>query len=347
MIGLFLLMAAASGVQSASSDCRDDRGADRCAPSAQAKMLELYGVPSVEEHARRGDQVRRTFYVDGYGRDLIAISFVRSPGRDPVASVYFPRSPNARAIQSLEAAVPHRAWANLLRRSELFDRALAPKPTDPEAVNICMHSWVFVVEANDPARANSAPASLRRTTEDACSHGPAQAFAVELQQAALPLFAHCDRLDPAKHRNPASQLGACRLLTGDRMAAAEVMNRADALPRFRSPSDREQIAGLFSHSVSIDWAGERRTLGMIPAGQFWADKLLAVGGANFYFERVEGLSADRVRLTGAFSRSEDSPGGEGRSVYYRAPVELTWQFGPSQQWEIIGATVGAWEQDRP
>lgn len=343
---ILLSFASMLAAQQASTDCKDDRGTDRCAAAVQSRMRAMYDVPSIEEHARRGDEVRRVFYVDGYGRDLIAISFVRAAGRDPAAFVHFPRRGGERTTKALQAPVSHMVWADVLERSELFDREMLPRATDKQEVKICLHAWLFLAEANDPARADGGRASIRRKVEDACQDGPVSAFATELQQMALPLFAHCDRLDPAKHRNPASQLGACRLLTGDRMAAAEVMNRADALRNFRSPSDREQIAGLFGHSVSIDWAGERRTLGMIPAGQYWADKLLAVGGANFYFETVKGLRADRVHLNGAFSRSEDPPSGEGRSVYYRAPVELTWQFGPSQQWEIIAVTVGAWKQDR-
>lgn len=62
-------------------NCRDDRGTDRCAETEQRRMRELYGVRSIEEHQAAGDQVRRIFYVDGYGRDLILIAFVRTSGR--------------------------------------------------------------------------------------------------------------------------------------------------------------------------------------------------------------------------------------------------------------------------
>ena len=342
-----LSLAGMLGAQQASSDCKDDRGTDRCAATVQLRMRAMYDVPSIEEHARRGDEVRRVFYVDGYGQDLIAISFVRAPGRDPAAFVHFPRLTGERTTSPIQAAVPHDVWFDVLGRSELLHRDLMPSVANKQEVNICLHAWLYLAEANEPARADGSRASVRRKVGDACQDGPVPAFAAELQQMALPLFPHCDRLEPANHRNPAAQLGACRLLSGDRMAAAEVMNRADVLRGFRSPSDREQIAGLFGHSVSIDWAGEKRKLGMMAAKDFWADKLLAVGGANFYFEKAEGRSAEKVRLTGAFSRSEDPPGGEGRSVYYRAPVEMTWQFGPSQQWEIVAVTVGTWKQDGP
>jgi hypothetical protein len=346
LIAVLLPFASMLAAQQSSADCKDDRGTDRCASAVQSRMRAMYGLPSIEDHARRGDEVRRVFYVDGYGRDLIAISFVRAPGRDPAAFIHFPRRIGERGTPALQAPVPHRIWGDVLQRSGLFDREMLPRATDKQELNVCLHAWLFLAETNDPARADGGDALVRRKVEDACQDGPVGAFATELQQMALPLFPHCDRLDPSQYRNAAAQLSACRLLSGDRVAAAEVMNRTDALRGFRSPSDREQIAGLFGHSVRIDWAGEQRELGMIPAGQYWADKLRAVGGANFYLEKVEGQSADKVRLTAAFSRIEDPPG-EGRSIHHRAPVQLTWQFGPSQQWEIVAVTVGAWKRREP
>lgn len=70
--------------------CSDDQGTDRCSAEEQRRVLELFGGKPIEEHARAGDQVRRSFYVDGYGRDLLAIVFIRAPGQDPTVQVHFP-----------------------------------------------------------------------------------------------------------------------------------------------------------------------------------------------------------------------------------------------------------------
>ena len=341
MISVPLLLVAAAATQPVPDDCRDDRGSDRCATAAQAKMRALYGLPSIEEHQRAGDQVRRVMYVDGYGRDVVAISFVRAPGREPIASVYFPRREGEAAMEPLRAAVPNGVWEDILRRSGLFDRTLEPlAKAEPE---ICLHSWVFVVEANDPGRANYTPPALRRKTEDACSNGLARAYA-EVERAALPLFPHCARLDPDQHRNEATQLAACRILRGDRMAAAEVMNRANELRFVRGVEDRQRIASLFAHSVTIDWQGERASAGMLDAAALWARKL-GEAPANLFISDIQGLAADRARLTGFFSRAVND-GNETPTKYFTAPVELVWVFGSAQEWEVERATVGAWKRER-
>lgn len=324
-------------------NCSDDRGADRCAAQQQARTRALFGLRSIEQHRDAGDQVRRVFYVDGYGRDMIAIAFVRAPGREPMAQIHFPRREGQRATPPLEAPVSHTVWGEMLRRSANFDRSYTPRPQNPEEVSICLHSWVYTVEANDPARTNLARASLRRKTEDSCQRGPAVEFAADLQRAALPLFPHCDRLDPGQHRNPAAQLAACAALTGDRMAAAEVMNRLGAFRRARGTQDGQLLAGLFAQRARIDWNGVRSDPNDLYQGNFWLARMAADGAPGFYHDRVEGLAADRVRVTGTLQRSTDGPA----ASHFRAPVEMIWVFGPSQEFQVDSATVGAWERYRP
>ena len=85
-----LLVAAADAQAPETAGCADDRGVDRCAEAQQRRMRDLYGVRSIDKHQAAGDQVRRIFYVDGYGRDLILISLVRAPGHDPMLWVHYP-----------------------------------------------------------------------------------------------------------------------------------------------------------------------------------------------------------------------------------------------------------------
>lgn len=327
-----------------SEGCRDDRGVDRCAAEQQARTRELYGVKSIEEHAKAGDQVRRVFYVDGYGRDLLAISFLRASGEEPTVFVHFPRRAEEPVRPPLRAAVPHAVWTDVLRLSELFDRRLAPKAK--EVPEICLHSWVYTVEANDPKRANLSPASLRRATEDACADGLVEAFAREAEKAALPLFPHCDRLDPKLHRNPATQLFNCRILAGDRMAAAEVLNSAEKIRRARTSEDRDDLGGLFAHRTIIDWQGERIVADSFRAPAIWTSRLEQSGNVALYVHGVTGLAADRAKLTGRLFRRVE-PSVNGRPADYVAPVEMTWVFGPSQDWEITEVAVASWDRYLP
>ncbi len=289
-------------------DCRDDRMIDRCAEADQRRMGALYGLRPIEEHRDAGDRVRRVFYVDGYGRDVVAIAFVRAAGRDPAVFVHFPRRAGEAAPAPFEAPVTQAVWDDLIFRSALFDRALIPVPTPDNVIPICMHSWLYAVEASDPARSQYERATIRRATHNSCGPSLAQAFAIEAQRAALPLFPACNRLDPEQHRNPASQLAACRLLSGDRVAAAEILNLAGPFRRVSTREEAGLIYGRFAYDATVDWNGARNT-GDGSAMAFWIERVLAEGRPSLFFESVEGISADEVRLKAFFSAHRPRFGG--------------------------------------
>ena len=320
-------------------DCHDDRMIDRCKPEQQRRVRELFGVKPIEAHRDSGDQVRRAFYVDGYGRDVVAITFIRPKGGDPSLWVHFPRETDLKRSEPLRAAVPLDVWEGVLRRSGQFDRQLALPPTAPSAkgdILICLHSWVYTVEAADPAGGKYQPATLRRKVEDACDDGPAEAYASELAIAAVPLLPPCARLDRSRHRNEASLLSACRLLRGDRLAAAEVMNRLDELRNVDGPEDLTVARGLFANQARIEWAGDPEAGSGAGA---WVKKVAEGGPTTLYFESIEGETADRVRFIGTFIRAI-----EGEDKYRQARVEQIW-VREDDQFRIERATIGPFEPE--
>jgi len=304
-------------------DCKDDRGVDRCQAEQQRRMRDLFGVKPIEAHRDAGDQVRRAFYVDGYGRDLVAIAYVRPKGSDPQLSVHFPSRDDGTRPEPLRAMVPYDLWESLIARSAHFDRRLAPlppeKPTADGDMILCMHSWVYTVEATDPAQGDDQPATLRRRTEDACDNGLTEAYAIELRRAAVPLLPQCARLDPRQHRNEASLLSTCGMLAGDRLAAADVLNRATP---FRHTDDSAELAGLFRHDATVDWNGERNAV-PLSAAEFWESKTSGEGGSRFYFEEIEGRSAGEVIVRGTLHRSVAGPEGA-PEIDEVARVEQVW-----------------------
>ncbi len=327
--------------------CTDDRGTDRCGADQRRGVLTLFGARPIEEHARAGDQVRRVFFVDGYGRDLIAIEFVRTAGRDPLLRVRYPRPGEGRALPVLETAVPTRVWDDLILRSRQFDRRFAPRETQHEReISIGLHCWIYTVEAVDPA-VGYAPAHVRDKVESACEDGPAQLLAHDMARDALRLLPHCAELDPAHHRNEAAILSACALLSGDRMAAAEVMNRMRPLLQVRGPQDEGRLRGVFDYQLRVDWNGESNS-GSGTAAAFWTGKLAQPSGwANFYIRSLEGESANRVRVLGSLSRSVDTPRGSATGIE-NAAVELIWTRLPnSLPFQISTARVGPWQADPP
>lgn len=335
---------AAAGQAQADRNCRDDRGVDRCSDEQQRRTRALYGAKSIEEHAAAGDQVRRIFYVDGYGRDLVMIAFVRTAGRDPTLSVHHPQRDGERPRpEPIQAAVPQDVWDEVIERSEHFDRSFVPSAAPAsDALSICLHSWVYTIEAVDPPQ-RGRPVQVRRKSEDACEDGPGGIYAVDLQRIALRLVPHCAALDPEQHRNPASMLATCRILHGDRLAAAEVLNLADAFRQLDGPEDARQIAGHFAQEAQIDWAGTNYRGSGHRAAEFWTGRLGGSGGypTNMYFERVVGESGSRVRLTGRLSRTADTPRGQATGSE-TATIEQVWVRDVNGVMQVQQATIGPW-----
>ncbi|HYI63807.1 MAG TPA: hypothetical protein VEW71_02865 [Allosphingosinicella sp.] len=340
--GLFFVAGAATPQGTENRNCRDDTGVNRCAEEQQRRVRTLFGVGSIEEHRAAGDQVLRIFYVDGYGRDLILIAFVRTPGRDPTLWVHHPPRDGEPRPQPFQMPVSQAIWNEVVQRSANFDRTFTPRPgTDPSTIGICLHSWVYTIEAVGRSRGRL-PSELRRKTEDACEDGPGSAYALELQRIALSLIPHCAALDPAQHRNPATMLAACRILHGDRLAAAEVLNLAGPFRHVRGAEARPRIAGLFAHETRIDWNGARYQGQGVNAAPFWIAQL-GEETTNFYFHSVNAQNADRASLTGQLSRSVDLPGGTVRSE--TAQVEQIWVRDFNGDMRLENATIGPWRPE--
>ncbi|HEY0014017.1 MAG TPA: hypothetical protein VGB79_14340 [Allosphingosinicella sp.] len=324
-------------------ECSDDRGVDRCAAEQHRSVLELYGMEPIQSAVGPGRQVRRVFYVDGYGTDLLSISFERRPERDPEAIVRFPRAQGAEPRPAMTAQVPEAVWREVVGASRNFERELVAPPVNN--LEICLHSWVFTVEAADPPR-GQAPGEARRKVADACGDGLAERFAQLVYQRTLPLFPHCAALDPERYRNGATQLVACQALRGDRLAAAGAMNAAHVLTGNPQPDETAPLRRAFAWQGTLDWAGERSGGDRGEAGAAWVARMTGAARTNFSVRAAHGLTAERVRMEGRLVRT--SPGtGDAASTYEVAPVELIWVFGGTQEWEIERAVVGPFARPAP
>lgn len=331
-LALLPLLAAA---QTTANACRDDNGRDRCASDEQAKARALFGVKAIEVHAAASDTIRRVFYVDGYGGDLIVISAVRIRGRSPELRVDFPSS-DRRIAGPLAVPLPLALWREIDTRTASLPWTPPPSRSDPSGeLSICLHSWVYMLEAATPG--------VRRVTEDACRGGLGQGFARWLADATVPLFPHCAALDKKKHRNSATLLRRCGMLSGrDRMAAAHAMNGAYAFSGIGGERDAARLAPYFAPTVAIDWTGQRPEPADAP--RFWSARMGPGDGsvAHLYVDRVEGLAFNRVRLIGKLGRNADTPRGRATGSE-QATVEQLWTRQPDGVFRIERARVGPWQ----
>jgi hypothetical protein len=331
-LAILLLVLAGTSAEAAppsreGRDCRGKDGVDRCAEAELRRRLAVFGLDPIERHREAGDQVRRALYVDGYGRDMVAIAYVRPRGRDPVVRVHFRRREGEAQLPTLEAPVPQGVWDDLLRRSARFDRTLdSVREVDDGTMLLCIHGWDYTIEAYDPYLSEFEFGEVRRKTENACDEGLVEILAQEMYEAAIPLLPPCALLDRTQYRNGAVQLMTCGRLRGDRLAAAAVVNRLD---RFKSlESDPfwpleigagRAVEDLFDSEAVVDWNGERN--GEKDPVAFLISKLVGAERSVFIFNLAEGERADRVRVTGALERTTKAAGKESTES---APVEQIW-----------------------
>ena len=227
VLAALMMASSAAARESSQSQCSDDAGADRCAQDVQAKTRAKYGLETATKLAMQGTYVRRAMIVDGYGQDVLAISFLREKGADPRVEIRLPQGATANQPHSLSAVLPAAQWTEVLRRGTYFDRDFVPL-ADKNMLSICLHGWVAIVETGDPIRlsdntlpATTQPALVRSKVQTACADGLALDYAFELVDMAYAALPFCQTLQPTEHRNKAALLSSCFHLSGDRVAAAQ------------------------------------------------------------------------------------------------------------------------------
>lgn len=336
---LVLISAAAFAAQQVPPDCSDDRGVDRCSPEQHRRVPELYGLNPIEDHARRGDQVRRAFYVDGYGRDLLAISFVRSAGRDPRVMLHIPKVSGDAVVEPSEALVPEPIWDRVLARGAHFDRALTPRSGADEK-SICLHSWVSTIEAADGVPNQGRTAAVRRETEDACENGLGWAYASDLADFAVDLFPYCSALERSQRRNSETLLRTCATLKGDRLAAAKAHNQLFKLNQLSNPVLAAGSLNAFHYRATLEWAGEEIGGDQHAAAKAWIERMSGKPSSDVFIRSLSGERSDRVRVQGELTRSVDATGQ--KAIRQRAPLTLIFtQKRPGSVFQIERAIVGA------
>lgn len=287
--------------------CTDDKGFERCAVEAQSKTRGLYGLDDIGTLAAQGSYVRRTMLVDGYGNDILAVSFVREKGSDPYVEIRARLRKGAKEPRRIRLSIALSEWNELLAKGRYFDRDLAPlKLSDGSQapLNICLHSWVVTVEAADPARLsdNSLPASdlepeIRTKTQSACDDGLATEFAFQLADMAYDLIPVCQSVDLSFQRNRATALNACLTMSGDRAAAGQALSLVHEMRRAINiyPKDPAQTRLALERIIVSTDPNDRPAPGSDgitrDMRQRLVDELLR---GNIYPERFDGVDADHV-----------------------------------------------------
>lgn len=329
------LLAPAGAQQSPDRNCRDDHGVDRCDPARLAQFEKDFGVRPIEALQAPGIEVRRAFIVDGYGRDVAVLSFLRERNGPPLLRVFLP--PVDGRPRVLEAKVSEAAF-----RSATAAPIEPPPPRDvarnAEAgtVRICFHGWMATVESLSGGR------SVRRTGH-ACADSLPFKAAFEMADLAVKALPACAALDPEGYRNSVMQLVGCGQLEGDRKTAAAARNWLDA-GRLLTPSPAtlpKEIAPLLAEDAVLRWAGEREVVGREAVAASWLYNLTKDPEPDFWATRYRGASAEEAVVEGRFRYWE----GDKTPIAHEAAAKLTLRRAGAD-FRLRRIEVGAFEKVR-
>ena len=286
--------------------CGDDRGQDRCDGENQAKMLELYGWQSAEAMVRQGIEFRRFMMVDGYGRDVLGLSFERRPGESPSVNVAVPRVEQEGLPIELPPETPLTArlgeqhWQRVISLTSNFDDMLASEDAEDGAFSICLHSWFTVMEAGSartPYAGDERQTFIRRDAEGACARGLAMPASFALAELAYETLPECDGLTRDDFRNVVMLLARCKSLGGDRIAARRASEFVDRLQE-ELEKDEPTLATFFGFNNRA--AGEtflKRMGGNYPYwGAPYAENQLSATVIGSLIEEDADDDADEYRI---------------------------------------------------
>lgn len=328
---VFALQAVAVTIP-ARDPCLDDNHRNICNPAVRSEVLEKLGLVSIEEEAATGAQVYRVRFVDGYGRDMPAIAFVRRPGHDPTVEV------SGLDGQQLRGAVSQKDWNRVVVEARFADRDLQPLPKNEE-LNICLHSWAVTVEMANAVSGRNQQGIVRSATQNACSDNLTVPYGFELAQIAYESLAPCAMIDMNQTRNHVTALSTCMRFSGDRFTAASLYNLYNrGGPRYAL--DRTD-AGIWraylgtNGSPRLNWDGQEvqtdRARNNLVA-EFIADQIKAKPQMGFHPENYVGLTGRKGEITGHITD------GNGSKAHYRQ----TWIWDPNlSSWMLESWTVGS------
>ncbi len=315
-------------------NCLDDDHTNRCDAVEQARVRALLGVAAIEDEAATGSEIYRAFFVDGYGRDMPAVSFERRSGEPPKIVVLGEQGARLEGQASAET------WAAVVSASRLADRVLVPLEPNPDEEVICLHSWVTTVElANSQPDFDRVP--VRRRTESSCDGSLTTRFAHLLADLALKDLPSCAVLDPAHSRNSVTLLETCLDLEGDTMAAAELWNQA-RIPYENTEAAWRTWLGYGNVQPRIDWAGEvvqetnfsrlGDTRPPPDAAAFLKDRLGSVDFYSVFQNRVAASTSADAQIDGVI---ELRSGGQLRVADYRQ----VWRKEDGFDWQLASWTI--------
>lgn len=331
-------------------------------PTPSAELLQSLGMVPIEQEAATGAVVYRAFYRNGYGRDLLGVSFEMRPDAPPMVSVY------GFEGKRISAPVSREAWDRVVDESWIVGRELVPLPEDVQTgdevvYTLCTDGWTTTVELANTyeygRKRLSEPYRRRQNACDTIGPEPVVRFGFILAGLAVEAFPACAELDLDGYYNNIVRLSDCLYLSGNTLAAASLMNQKGEPPSFsygHTPTEAEWAEWLSTDNRSrLEWNGQTyQESNTYRFGQAEAPRLSQVMvefGATLpdltiYQAEIGARDDEQGWIKGQVAyREEGTSGGERR--YMVADYVQQWSRLPGGLWHLDDWTVGPFRELKP
>lgn len=315
--------------------CTGARIDEVCSPQGREALRKASGLDSVENEAAAGVELYRAFFLEGGGR-LPVVSFVRRPGQNSSVEV------TAYDGRKMTAQVSSAVWEQVRTQALLADKALAPLGTPDD--DICMEGGAVLAEIGEPAWGARQPAAIRSRAQSSCAQDNTVQFARSVALLAAETLPACAVIDANRWGDGGiRRLRACFQLSGDQVAAAEVMNRFQGVPSGDAKSSKISWFDLtgVEDGTQLSWNG--RTFGA-RAPENLIDQITAHPNMQMSLITLRGISSREVEAAGVASYTTTTAEG---GQWLRAEFKQVWRkYGGAQGWRLMEWRVGAFEEPR-
>jgi len=321
----------------------DIRTAQDCASRYDFHCILTHtGTRPAEAHARDRTELIRLVDWDAWSRLLVFLEFTRDRG-----GALAVRIPAVNADdQDIVAPIAPRTWraalAAVARYRRLAIHPPPPEPVPPGEQRICITAdgigeQVELVLAGRVERIRSDDVHQPLDCFD-----PMEGLGIALRTAAVAAVPFCERIAGGA---PMQQLEACRLLSGDRMAAADLYNSAGIFTS-ESCDQRGPVSHYlpsFAADAVLTIADRPPVRGAAPAASAWLD--FTCERREFYFMHAVSVAGGTGTVRGVIQASRQDPAGKGRYLSSHADYAQRWTRGTGGGFLLADFTIGAWSPE--
>lgn len=321
--------------------CTGARRNEVCTDTGRAELRQQLGLQPLEVETAQGVEVYRAFYLEG-GGSRPAIAFVRRPGQNPAVEVV------AGVGSSMRADVPLDVWGQVQAAAQIADLAVAPRDGSE---GVCMDGGAVFAEIGLPAPNARSPAINRQRAASNCQDSGTLFFSRLLVELAEPLFPGCAAIPREFIADGVTRLYFCFRLTGDQVAAAEVMGLAHRDVSVREDDSLARKRAEWARATGVNpwtrlrWAGE--DVPPNPGGReaggatdFLIARSVDSPGLRFDPVTFNGVSATVVEVGGHASKAAGPDSG---SLY--ANYRQVWRRTAGNEWRVTEWSVEPFTPD--